>query len=450
MEELIINKYTAKEELIQNGIWKGELYRAPDRLASSNFNRGWLWKTLASSQYSESNETQEVTKDLLPVPLITEKHEEPSENKNVRDKIIDYKRIDKSFKSFKKGIRRLTPKETTKDPLLNNQSIALESDGDLSLPETLEIIDLDLSRLMLDDIFQRPKVYAQMRQILYNYLIISRNNTKGMNTTDFSSIQGKVFSYKQGYHELLGLIYLQLYHEMDLNKGNRNALSSLDGGKENYHGNEDVTLMRNCLNIFVKLMNQVAPTFYNEKQLIKWDETQFSQILKVCSPTLHALIYEKDQNGRKPHSNLIWLIRWTRLLLLRELPREKVLIIWDHLLTFVYPIDTLMACLIITLLLSLYDRFLALYTNDSDHDDIIELMLHFKDTQPIVDLDTVQLCQMAGNICELWYNGNLEDMQSICRSFIKLKTGLDETSPIDPHRLRLEDRLRKSVKKSLA
>lgn len=51
----------------------------------------------------------------------------------------------------------------------------------LTLRETLEIIDLDLSRIMLDDIFQEPKVHAQMRQLLYNYLLIHKTNTYSIN-----------------------------------------------------------------------------------------------------------------------------------------------------------------------------------------------------------------------------------------------------------------------------
>lgn len=402
-------------------------------------DRSWLWRTLVLTPHMEMD-VSPFEGDLLPVPLITTKREEEEQEGDQQVKPTSHERSISEYRkkmqhNIKMGIRRLTPREVVHDPLQDSKGAhvpTIEND-ELSLDEALEIIDLDLSRLMLDDMFRDPAVLAQLRQLLYNYLIISKQRQsshsfiKDPMEENGDSGEPTTFRYKQGYHEILGLIYLQLSPE--------NGTTILDS-----------EMMRNVLNIYIKLMDQVAPVFYDEQALINWDETQFSLILKNASPILYDVMYE---NGNS-HNNLIWLLRWTKVLFLRELPRDQVLIIWDHLLTFTYPIANYVACLIVTLLLSIYDQLLELNKHDSDHDDIIEMMLHFKENKVIPSIDMVELCKLAGNICELWYSRQFHDIKSICDSFIKLKTGIDTSNTIDPNRQRLENKLRQNVMKSLS
>lgn len=407
LKQLAIDKYETREELVQQGIWNGELYKTVS-ITTSN-GRGWLWKTVVLDGEGSTN-------SLIPVPILTGKDDE-EENTGKGN----HRKTSSSI-----GIRRLTPVGIVDNahPLgeSNNNSVFEEDDDNTSLRDKLEIIDLDLSRLMLDDIFHDAEVHAEMRQIMYNFLI-----RKGSHCPS---------SYKQGYHELLGLIYLQLHEDRQTNTENREMM------------------MNNVLCIFDKLMKQMIMFFYNEKQLIKWDSNEFQPILKACCPKLYDIICS-DRN----HTNLLWLIRWTRLLFIRELPRDYTLIIWDHILTFTYPLDTFVACLIVVLLLNNYKVFVE---EIEDHNDLVELLLHYQERSDSM-IDCVELCRMAGNLCELWYMQDTNAMKLISDTFLKIrfnvssnntkeeekKNNNNNSNIVDPNRRRIEEKLRKRVKQTL-
>lgn len=441
-----IDHYETRDQLVQKGIWKGELYH--DSIFKEN-SRGWLWKALLLCDENNNCLLTDNFKGLdlnqfglVPVPMLTDgDNYDENHNANVPKRVLH------SNVSSSVGIRRLTPVEAVeKHPLSddNDQTKGSLSKGSdekpLTLRETLEIIDLDLSRIMLDDIFQEPKVHAQMRQLLYNYLLIH---------------QSEHLQYKQGFHEILSVIYLQLYHGTDL----------------------DNTDLQNVLIIFNKLMNQIEPIFYNEENLINWDKRVFTKIFRICLPDLFSKVFyqpPKTGSGKKKnvdhliHSNLIWLIRWTRLLFLRELPLKYVLIIWDHVLTFNYPLDIFIACTIITLLLSIYDELHELvsqgdYEHTNNNDEFVELILHFKKIFEKEDASKddekfLDLCKVTGNLCELWYGKNYDDMRLICHTFINAKFGIKtsdvlsmETAKlsIDPNRQSLENKLRERVRQTI-
>lgn len=372
-----------------NGIWKGEIYKSVDLEAKNG--RGWLWKTLVIDGEGDMNE-------IIEVPSTIE------EQANLRGKTPKEQR--------QRGVRRLTPVDVKRHPLNaaeRRQFEMAEEEDESTMKEKLEIVDLDLSRLMLDDIFQEQEVHAEMRQVMYNYLIRGPGNCP----------------YKQGYHELLGMVYLQLHKKEHANGENRGAQLS------------------NVLSIFEKIMESTS-LFYNEGQLMKWEKRVFRPLLYACCPKIYAVLYCDDN-----HSNLLWLIRWTRLLFIRELPRDYTLIIWDHLLTFLYPLDTLVACIVVVLLLNNYKVF-----NDEveDHDDLVELMLHFNSRMTSL-IDCVELCRMAGKLCDSWYAEDSQSMRSLCDTFLKIKFNVDseleQDRTIDPNRIRIEEKLRRRVKQTL-
>lgn len=392
LKQLTIDKYETREKLVLDGIWGGEIYKTTD--LTSGTGRGWLWKTLVI-------DGEEAVEELLDVPNL-EKDSEGSAQ-------IRPPKVKKQ-----NSIRRLTPVEVTRHPLRPTAAdveTKASEDDKATLREKLEIIDLDLSRLMLDDIFQQDQVHTEMRQILYNYLVRNEDDT----------------TYKQGYHELLGMIYLQLHRDGSLDL-------DLDHKKMG---------LRNALCIFENLMKSMT-FFYNESQLIKWDEKEFRPILDACCPRLYDIMCCNEN-----HTNLLWLIRWTRLLFIRELPRDYTLIIWDHFFTSLYPAHTFVACLIVVLLLNNYKVFVE---EIEDHNDLVELMLHFH-TTIVPMIDCVELCKMAGNLCELWYIQDVNSMKSISDNFLKIKFNVDKESErevgIDPNRRRIEEKLRRRVKQTL-
>lgn len=398
---LVIEKYKTREQLIQDGIWKGELYNLNNTNSQSidRVTRGWIWKTLLLHAELDSNDTPSEhggIESLLPIP------------ENINSNAKDIRPLYTPIKKFSHGIRKLTPKEAVIHPL--NKSAVIQNTNDhnlLNLEEALDIIDLDLSRLMIDDIFQKKEIHQLMKQLLYNYLVI-KAPMNGVLTSN------KKYDYKQGYHELLGVVFLELYSE---------------------HKDE----MKNILHIYIKLMNRIEPIFYNEQAIIGWENDCLKNMVKESSPKLFNVLYSLDDHERK-HNNIIWLIRWTRLLFLRELPMDGVLIIWDHILTFNIPTKILVASLIVTILLHLNKEIIAL--DPTDHDDIIELLLHLKSRKSMKELNCINLCKTAGNLAEHWICGNYVGMRHISNEFVK-------STNIDPNRQRLEDRLRERVRNTL-
>ncbi|QLL33468.1 hypothetical protein HG536_0E03790 [Torulaspora globosa] len=392
LKQLTIDKYETREKLVLSGIWGGEIYKTAN-LAAGN-GRGWLWKTLVIDGDADVEEPVEV-------PSLEHNVEGSSQGRKPRVR-------------KQKSIRRLTPIDVARHPLripATDGEAGTGEDDRTCLQEKLEIIDLDLSRLMLHDIFQQDQVHSEMRQILYNYLLRNEEDS----------------SYKQGYHELLGMIYLQLHTDEreDLGAGQRKMR------------------LRNALCIFEKLMKHMT-LFYNETRLIQWEEKEFRPILSTCCPRLYDIFCSDDN-----HTNLLWLIRWTRLLFMRELPRDYTLIIWDHLFTGLYPVHTLVACLIVVLLLNNYR---LLVEEVEDHNDLVELMLHFQSRITSM-VDCIELCKMAGNLCELWYTQDVDSMKLICDNFLKIKFNVDREPDreerIDPNRRRIEEKLRRRVKQTL-
>ncbi|SMN20630.1 similar to Saccharomyces cerevisiae YJL044C GYP6 GTPase-activating protein (GAP) for the yeast Rab family member, Ypt6p [Maudiozyma saulgeensis] len=419
LTQLIIDTYKTREQLIQNGIWGGELYKHVKII--NNHDRSWIWKTLLlhSENQDDSNKDKKyITNDsflfdsldnLVPVPLlspITKKNEDADQLQNTTLAFTPIKQI---VKIGNKGIRKLTPKETHLHPLTNHED---EDDYGMNISDTLEIIDLDLSRLIVSPIFQDPKVHALMRQIMFNYLLLTNEDKQRKNIP----IVDQIYRYRQGFHEILSIIFLQFY-DSNLN-------------------NIEIKFI---LFIFIKLMVPLQRTFYIEKNLLNWQNNYFIKLLKLSSPQIYSIFYPTTTNTN--HTNLIWLIRWTRLLFLRELPIQDCLIVWDHILTFSYPVDSMVACIIIAILITVRKNLIEIYQdNEMDNDDLIEFMLQFD--KHIKNLNILKICELAGSLCESWENGNWKDLSKIVTNYIN-------QNEMDPNRKRLEDKLKQRVQRSL-
>ncbi|KAG0654450.1 hypothetical protein C6P45_003399 [Maudiozyma exigua] len=355
---------------------------------------------------------------LVSVPLLSEtqsqseeSHHEHNSHKLKTTLFNPLKHIMTNDKNNKR-IRKLTPNETHSHPLL----ISPDSNSDdpsieigMNINDTLEIIDLDLSRLIISPIFQDPFVHGLMRKILFNYLLISN---KDNNADD---ILKQTYYYRQGFHEILAVIFLQFYHR-------------------------DTTIteeqIKFILFIFIKLMDPLRLTFYQESQLLTWQQSYFIRILKLCDLDLYKILYgDTSMNNH----NLIWLIRWTRLLFLRELPMEDCLVIWDHILTFSYSMDVMVACLVISILVVVKKDLTKIDKDEQmDNDDIIEYLLQFDKRGS--KLNVLQVCQLSGLLCEAWESGHWKELNKIVLNHIR-------NNNIDPNRKRLEDKLRKRVQK---
>ncbi|CCK71641.1 GTPase-activating protein GYP6 KNAG_0H02270 [Huiozyma naganishii CBS 8797] len=412
--------YETREQLVADGVWGGELYYVPGSGAQvvrplGAHARGWIWRTLLLPSGGDEFDEGVRIPELVSVPIVSAKtreheHERPQSEHHKHQKLLSHSPL----WTVTNGIRKLTPRETTRHPLHDEprSGAGLSDREGMDLEETLDILDLDLSRLMIDDIFRTPQVHAQMRQILFNYLVQSPPRDSAHHRADSidSPLSERRFYYKQGFHEILGLVYLQMYET--------------EGGIQERS-------MQNILFMYTKLMDQLAPAFYREDSLIKWESGTLSKMLQMCSPNLFKIFYHEQA-----HQNTIWLIRWTRLLFLRELPRETVLVIWDHIFTFSYPLKTFVASLVVSVILPLYKTFIV----GMEPDELVEIMLHIGENPLVRDRDPVQLCKLAGDMCQLWHVGNFSGLKSLVDRYLE---------SLDPNRRRLEEKLRVRVKRNI-
>ncbi|SCV05527.1 LANO_0H09450g1_1 [Lachancea nothofagi CBS 11611] len=375
--EHLIKRYGTREELAKHGVWRGELYRAEE---SSFMDRGWCWKTLLLGDGDEPLVT-----DLAIVP------ENSLASSPVHSATRQY------------GIRNLTSERASTHPLMTIDDAAhtISKDGDddrlkekVSVQETLDIIELDVSRLLLDPIFESAECKKEMVEILYNYVLYNQT------------------SYKQGYHELCGAVYMQMFREVP------------------------DTRKLNTLNIFNKLMKRARSVFYEEAALLQFAEFKFDRIFRITVPKLHHLL-------TKHHGldNAVWLIRWTRLLFLREFDLNYVLRIWDHLLTFMIPLEDLVACCIVVLLIAITRDLYAC----EDQGEVIGLLLHYPSHRLI---DCVELMKQSASLYELYVTKQFSDMEGLGENLCKVHNRQwydKQTQVVDHNRLRLEERLKRRV-----
>ena len=438
--ELIIRKYKTKDQLIQEGIWKGEIYKRGIDIPARE--RSWIWKTLLLySDDTQGDNERDIFAlpggSLVPIPdtiameaaaTITPqlKINTTSVRSPVRTSLsLSPTSPTSPLRQITHGVRNLTPREVHIHPLqdrIHSNDVGSDGDGDnvtMPLRETLEIIDLDLSRLMTDDLFQDPEIRQTLQLLMFNYLLRVNDDCK-------HPAAEQLYRYRQGFHEILGIVFLQFYR-----------------------GKKQTTDLNLVLLVFGRLMQTLDKTFYSEESLLNWESTVFQPILQLASPKLYNCFYPTADKQSAEHDpkriNTIWLIRWTRLLFLREIPRNDMLCIWDHILTSTVPFAEFVACVIVALLLTQHDMLMGMLNSNNDPYDLLEYMLHFSDREYYID--TVKVCQAARRFCELWIGGDHRELRVSAKAFLKLSK---YTVITDPNRKRVEDRLRERVASRLS
>ncbi|GCE99598.1 hypothetical protein ZYGM_003168 [Zygosaccharomyces mellis] len=187
LKQVAVDRYGSRDELIQRGIWRGELYRYTD----TDKGRGWLWKVLVAEEQLNSGH--------------------------------------KYNKRPKMHVRRLTP------PALPILTPPLEK----------PVIELDLGRLNDSELLE-PKVQKILLELMIRVLTIHN------------------WTYKQGFHELLGTVWLQLREP------------------------------HSTMTVFEKLMEQVVPIFYDESSR---DPPQLQRVGQF-SPGFGRVVQDGVQAGR--------------------------------------------------------------------------------------------------------------------------------------------------------
>jgi len=227
--------------------------------------------------------------------------------------------------------------------------------------QTLEAIVADVDRLFPE--------YPR-------YFIQNISNRRLIITILFLWCQLNAIPYYQGLHELCGVIYMVFLSEsipQDSPNKSVKQMSKLD--------NEILLLMDpkavadDTFSAFSILMKPIITKYYSDGALLQ-ETIMFDLKLHQCDKFLYYLFKNKFKLDSR-----IWLMRYLRLVLIREVGLSTSLKLWDRLICFSFlqnpfqsDIDiTLLIPFIILIMLSLIKQRLIV----SDYGDVLYLLLHY-------------------------------------------------------------------------
>ncbi|EGW34083.1 uncharacterized protein SPAPADRAFT_135310 [Spathaspora passalidarum NRRL Y-27907] len=220
--------------------------------------------------------------------------------------------------------------------------------------ELLEAIILDIDRLFPgEDFFQpnQPHSLSVKRQLIEILYVWSKCN----------------LGYKQGIHEILGLIYHSLYKESipipQTNTISVDDLKILKLYDSNYLSHDLFTI----LNAFLMKSGAFAKFYENESNLLTTIDDFNIKLMKI-DQFIHYNLTAK----LKLESQL-WIIRYLRLVLLREIiDLETTASLWDKLVASPAIMPDLVLFMIIQLLIQIKTDLIA-----SDFSECLSLLLHY-------------------------------------------------------------------------
>lgn len=258
------------------------------------FSRPFLWESVCNNTYGLNFKDDE----LLKVPKEGEE-EDITDISHVKEELVR--------------------NSTENDPL--------SFDSDI-----LDMMKLDIDRLLINPLFHEEHVKQDILQIMYNY--------------------NRFQPYKQGYHELCGIIYLQLYKENpDLHKSQ---------------------IKIQTFNIFSSMMITLVPNFYDSDNLVGWCVSIFNKYLRLIDPPLYDLLIKTHKIESQ-----VWLIRWVRLAFSREIGLDNTVKLWDFMLCYDHDFSKLFPFLIILFLMKLKLRI----AECDDNGEVLYLLLHYPHTE---------------------------------------------------------------------
>ncbi|ODV86860.1 hypothetical protein CANARDRAFT_231038 [[Candida] arabinofermentans NRRL YB-2248] len=239
----------------------------------------------------------------------------------------------------------------------------------LSLDDNTEhgntITDLQTLETLITDV---NRLFPEMPE----YFINSLENRKRLIRILFNWWKLTGHSYSQGLHELVGLIFIvfqkecattESFETVSFTKLENQVIELLD---ENF-------LEHDTFNVFNVLIGPVIEKYYKETSLLQ-ETVKFDLRLFETDKFQYHLF----KNKLKLDST-IWLIRYFRLLLIREIGVDNSVQLWDKLICFGYIQDhtkidmTLLLPYLIILLLSMIKSRLII----SDYGEALFLLLHY-------------------------------------------------------------------------
>lgn len=251
-----------------------------------------------------------------------------------------------------------TESDTTDYNTIKNQ----ESDVQL-----LEAIMADVDRLFPEcpDFFiDHPQNRKEITQILYLWCKLNG------------------VAYFQGLHELCGLIYMVFASEL---------IDSRRHPNPDRLGQQIISLMdqkylsHDTFNVFNILMRPVMDNYYSESALLQ-QSIMFDLKLHQADKFLYHLFKNKFRLDSR-----IWLMRYLRLVLIREIGLVQSMRLWDKLITYSFLVDPfkaeidlteLIPSVVVIMLSSIKDRLIV-----ADYGEALYMLLHYPtDTSTVPQL----------------------------------------------------------------
>lgn len=145
--------------------------------------------------------------------------------------------------------------------------------------------------------------------------------------------------YQQGIHELVGLIFIHVKNEsvhpaniskrkVGASEGSNVELSPLE--KEIVEFADSNYVCHDVFNIFNRFINLVVDKYYSETSLLQ-ESIKFDLILHQLDKFQYILF-----KNRLKIDSTIFLLRYYRLLFIRELGLNSTVLLWDKLMAFGY------------------------------------------------------------------------------------------------------------------
>ena len=265
----------------------------------------------------------------------------------------------KTSRSVKKTPLSTVSISKTDDPLNASSSPQLH-DHIIEEMELLKTIILDIDRLFPGEKYFNsltPSSLESKRQLIELLFVWSKCNPQ--------------VGYKQGFHEIMGLMYINLYREAinvpndsTISKDDLKILSLYD---KHYLRHDLFTLF----NRFMVLGGIIGRFYENESVLWKSIESINVNLMKIDQLIHYNLISKLKLESQ------LWAIRYLRLLLLRELGNnlETTSLLWDKLVSIqksISSIPDLITFLIIGLLIRVKTELIT-----CDFSECLSLLLHY-------------------------------------------------------------------------
>ncbi|OUM51998.1 hypothetical protein BVG19_g1145 [[Candida] boidinii] len=264
--------------------------------------------------------------------------------------------------------QRLSRMTVSHDPLsISTPPTGKKAPTDITTLETL-IADVDRLFPQLPDCFiNKRHNKIKVIEILYIWL----------------KLNGGI--YQQGLHELAGLIFIHVKNEsvnpeniskrkVGASEGTNVELSSLE--KQIVELVDSNYVCHDVFNIFNRFINLVVDKYYSETSLLQ-ESIKFDIILHQVDKFQYILF-----KNRLKIDSTIFLLRYYRLLFIRELGLNRTILLWDKLMAFGYlnkqngdtQIDLTPLLPYITILLLSKIKAKTIY---SDYGETLFMLLHY-------------------------------------------------------------------------